>query len=305
MRCEYSCGGCYSRGRPTGRELSTAETDALLAEAERLGILAVVVTGGEPFLRDDILDLLARHRRLLFVLITNGSLVTSDVAGRIARSGNVIPVVSIEGFPRDTDERRHEGAHEAALRAIERLREAGACFGFAAMNTAANTAHLGSDRFIDGMIARGCALGFFTEYVPCDPSPRADWVLSEEDRAAFRKRVLALRARKPIVLVQFPQDEYGPQNVCTAAGRASFHVSAEGAVEPCPFVALSCENVRDGGLAAACRSPFLAAIRGRPALLRREQSACALFEHRAEVEALARELAAARDSRSPNGRTGE
>ena len=44
MRCNYSCSGCYSRGRPTENELTTEELDALLAEAEELGVLAVVVT---------------------------------------------------------------------------------------------------------------------------------------------------------------------------------------------------------------------------------------------------------------------
>ncbi|HHY97574.1 MAG TPA: hypothetical protein GX509_02410 [Firmicutes bacterium] len=39
----------------------------------------------------------------------------------------------------ETDERRRPGAHNAALRAFGLLREAGACYGFAATNTAANT----------------------------------------------------------------------------------------------------------------------------------------------------------------------
>jgi MoaA/NifB/PqqE/SkfB family radical SAM enzyme len=286
MRCNYNCQGCYSRGRPEDNELSTDELNTLLSEAEDLGVHSIVVTGGEPLLRNDIPDLIAQHHRLLFFFITNGSLITPDVAHRIARSGNVIPLVSIEGFASDTDERRRPGAYETAMRAFGYLRKAQAVFGFVATNTSANTHQLATDAFIDQMVAIGCAVGFFTEYVPCGLNPRPDWVLDETTRAAFRKRVLEFRRRKPIVLSQFPHDEYGKENRCLGAGRVSLHINSQGDVEPCPFVSLARENIRHGGLIAACQSPFLRAIRNQPGLLQRQRYACSLFEHRAELDGL-------------------
>lgn len=290
MLCNYDCGGCYSRGRDGGRELSSAELSALFSEAEDLGVLSVIITGGEPFLRDDLLQAMASHRRLLFVLITNGSLVTEDAAKRLQGSGNTIPLVSIEGFESDTDGRRKRGAHSSALEALERFRAADLCFGFAAMNTSANTERVASDDFIDDMSRRGCSLGFLTEYVPVGEAPRTDWIVSEGVGSALRSRVLEIRRTRSLVLIQFPHDEYGDDNTCTAAGRASLHVGSTGDVEPCPFVPVSCENIRDGGLAAACRSRFFAEIRGRPELLRRDKHACALFEHRDDIEEIARRV---------------
>jgi MoaA/NifB/PqqE/SkfB family radical SAM enzyme len=287
MNCNYHCRGCYSRGRPATGELTTAELDALFCEATELGVLTIVVTGGEPLLREDMLDLIEKHRRLLFVPITNGSLVTADTARRIARSGNVVLLVSIEGKSEHTDERRGKGAHEKVLRAFRNLKAAGACFGFAATNTTANSAYLGSDEFIEEMMERGCTVGFFSEYVPCGPHPRAGWVLGETERDAFRSKVLQLRQQKPIVLVQFPQDEYGADNICSAAGQASLHINAQGGVEPCPFVPVTCDNIRNGGLRAACCSSFLGSIRDHPPLLKRQRYACSLFEHLPEIEALA------------------
>jgi len=290
MRCNYNCKGCYSRGRPTNDELSTGELDALLSEAEELGVHSIVLTGGEPFLRSDTLDLIARHRRLLFFVITNGSLVTSDIARGIARSGNAILLVSIEGFAGVTDDRRRFGAHETALRAFDHLCKAQALFGFVATNTAANTAQLGTDAFIDQMVAIGCAVGFFTEYVPCGPNPNPDWVVDETTRASFRKRILEFRRSKPIVLSHFPDDEYGKENRCSAAGRISLHINSQGDIEPCPFVSIARENIRHGGLIAACQSPFLRAIREQPKLLQRQRYACSLFEHRAELDTLAQQF---------------
>jgi len=58
------------------------------------------------------------------------------------------------------------------------------------------------------------------------------------------------------------------------------------------------ENVRHGGLIAACQSPFLHAIRGQPGLLQRYRYACSLFEHRADLDDLAQQFGA-HDSEKP------
>ena len=287
LRCNYQCAGCYSRGKPTAGELTAGELEALVAEAEALGVVAIVVTGGEPLLRRDLIDVIERHRRLLFAPFTNGTLMTPAVARRLAASGNAVTFVSIEGSPADTDGRRQPGAHQAALDALAMLRQADAVAAFAAMVTTRNADRLVTDGFLDEMIARGCTLGGLSEYVPCGPAPRPDWVLDEAAHDAFRQQVVALRRRKPIALIHLPDDEYGPDNRCYAAGTDLLHVSAQGDVEPCPFAPVACDNVRRGGLAAALQSPFLAAVRERPGLLQRQRLACALVEHLDELERLA------------------
>jgi MoaA/NifB/PqqE/SkfB family radical SAM enzyme len=139
-------------------------------------------------------------------------------------------------------------------------------------------------------VATGCAAGFFTEYVPCGPDSNPDWVLNKAARASFRKRILECRRSKPIVLSQFPDDEYGKENHCSAAGHVSLHINSQGDIEPCPFVSITGENIRQGGLIAACQSSFLRAIREHPKLLRRQRYACSLFEHRAELDGLAQQF---------------
>jgi MoaA/NifB/PqqE/SkfB family radical SAM enzyme len=290
MRCNYNCRGCYSRDRISHNELSAKELDSLLSEAEEMGVLSIVVTGGEPYLRDDMVELMEKHKRLLFVPITNGSKMTLKLAKRIAKSGNIIQLVSIEGFREHTDNRRRKGSYHAAVRAMKILRDSGVCFGFAATNTSENSGFLGTELFIDSMVRLGCSIGYFTEYVPCGPHPNKNWMLSEEARESFRKKVLDFRKRKPIVLIQFPQDEYGEQNRCTAAGILSLHINSEGGIEPCPFINISVENIRNGGLITACESSFLSAIRERNELLQRKELACSLFEHYSKLKELAKEM---------------
>lgn len=290
LRCNYNCRGCYSRSRSEDGEMSAEALDNLLKEAVDLGFLAVLITGGEPFLRAEIPSLLAKHKSLLFIIISNGSKVSNELSKAIAKSGNTLVLISVEGFSEQTDSRRGEGAHETALKAITRLRRFGVPVGFSVTSHAKNISCLGSEAFIDRMISLGCITGLFSEYVPCGPDIQPEWVLDEEQREAFHQQVLLMRARKPIVLVQFPQDEYGEANRCTAAGQASLHINPRGGVEPCPFVAVSIENVIDKGLIAAIHSPFFRAIRERPHLLKRQKYACSLFEHLPEIQELAEEL---------------
>ena len=80
MRCNYKCAGCYSRGRREDQELAPDKIDRLFGEAQGMGVAAVVLTGGEPLLCEGILSIIVRYRRLLFFLITNGSLVTEILA---------------------------------------------------------------------------------------------------------------------------------------------------------------------------------------------------------------------------------
>lgn len=286
MRCDYSCLGCYSKGRDTKNELSFEELDKLFGEAEALGIPSVVVTGGEPFSREDFITLVARHRKLLFVAITNGSYFSPSLVQKIIRAGNLIVLVSIEGERNCTDQRRGKGSYDRALQAMTLMKAAGLLYGFAVTITRENIHDVLSGGFIDTMRSAGCTMGFFTEYVPCGETPQNNWTITQEARKEFREQVLNFRRTSPIVIIQFPHDEYGEENICSGAGRGFFHVNSQGDVEPCPFSPYSCDNVRKGGLRSACSSRFLQCIRNQPELLRREHHTCALFEHQREVENL-------------------
>jgi len=95
MVCNYDCLGCYSRGRSDNNELSKAELSNLFNEAQNMGLLAAVLTGGEPLIRDDLLDIVKKQQQILFVLITNGSLMTPEKAAVIGRMKNLVVLAAI------------------------------------------------------------------------------------------------------------------------------------------------------------------------------------------------------------------
>lgn len=291
-RCNLECPGCYSREYDQEHEMTLDEMDSLFRQAEELGVTWVVITGGEPLQREGLLDLLARHPRLLFFLFTNATYLDDRTARRFGRLRHVVPIMSVEGDERLTDARRGQGAYARVLEAMARLRSAGAFFGFSCMVTRANLPLLSQDAFIDGLISRGCGFGYFVGYVPSARDGDLDLVPAAGEQTAFRQRVKDYQRDKRVILVQMPEDEYEIGGLCMAAGRGFVHVNALGQVEPCPFAHWAADSIRTGSLRAALASPWLARIRERTDLLGPTHQGCALYEHRTELEKVARETGA-------------
>ena len=294
MRCNLSCEGCYAADYPRDGEVPLETLEALFSSAADLGVFTVVVTGGEPLLKEGLLEVLAGHRRLTFLLITNGILVDDAVAEAMARSGNIVPTVSLEGAREDTDARRGEGTHEAALRAMEALRKHGAVFGFSTTVTRSNWKTLCSGAFTDEMISRGCTLGFHTEYVPVANGRDISKVLTESERAAFRRSILELRRTRPLLIMHLPDDEYSPDSTCQGVAGGTVHINSQGYAEPCPFCHYASDNIRDKTLEDVINSEFLGALRSSGALYRRTCVGCALVENDAMVRDIAARTGAIR-----------
>jgi radical SAM protein with 4Fe4S-binding SPASM domain len=72
-RCNLTCPKCYVGERSIGRELSTSEWVAVYGKLWNVGIPHVVFTGGEPTLRDDIVELVSQADEFVTGLVTNGT----------------------------------------------------------------------------------------------------------------------------------------------------------------------------------------------------------------------------------------
>jgi len=88
------------------------------------------------------------------------------MAKKLAKLGNVAPAISIEGFEKETDDRRGPGTFKKIMEAMDNLKEAGVPFGFSVTPTKLNIEALMSDEFVDLMIQKGCSFGWYFQYVP-------------------------------------------------------------------------------------------------------------------------------------------
>jgi len=260
MRCNLHCKGCYAGEYGKGEELPYDELDRILAEAKSLGMYFFTFTGGECFVREDLLDLWEKHDDCFFQVYTNGTLLDDRVVGRLARMGNVAPMVSIEGDETCTDARRGAGMYGKVMGTFDRLRKAGVLFGFSATCTRDNSGYLASDGFIDLMMDKGCLVGWFFQYIPTGLAPDTSLMATPGQRAALHGKVEQWREEKTVFLGDFWND--GPYvDGCMAGGQRYFHIIANGDVEPCVFVHFAVDNIRGKSLRDVIGSPFFKAIR--------------------------------------------
>ena len=161
-RCNMTCPHCYIAAgpRPVKDELSTTEALALLEDLAAAGVHMLIVSGGEPLLRPDALELLQHADALGLApnLSTNGTLIDAIMAERLAQAGVRYVGISIDGPPEFNDAYRGlDGAYGLALRGLRAAKAAGLRTGLRMTLTRDNVQHLeemfavaqhvGADRF--------------------------------------------------------------------------------------------------------------------------------------------------------------
>ncbi|MDO8841548.1 radical SAM/SPASM domain-containing protein [Methanocalculus sp.] len=131
-RCNLNCTHCYSRSGPKNGadgELSTEEAIHFIDDLAEMKVPLILLTGGEPLLREDIWDLAshAERRGIMTALSTNGTLITPEIANRIKESGIGYAGISLDGAVAATHNRFRGSpdAFERTIAAFAHCRDAG------------------------------------------------------------------------------------------------------------------------------------------------------------------------------------
>ena len=123
--CNLSCEHCLSAsGKSKPNELTHEEAKAMIDDLAEMGVFYVNIGGGEPLMRPDFLELVeyAVSKGLPVQFSTNGTLVTAEIAKKIAAIRQVRVQVSLDGATEATnDQIRGTGSFKGALGALELL----------------------------------------------------------------------------------------------------------------------------------------------------------------------------------------
>ena len=126
-RCNERCPMC-SLWRTTSEELTLEEIERILMDLKNFGIQLVEISGGEPFLRTDILDIFALLDRigLLYTITTNGTVLTGGHIKGLQRARKALQIaISLDSLDQDRYARlRGQDLHATVLENITRLAEA-------------------------------------------------------------------------------------------------------------------------------------------------------------------------------------
>jgi len=126
-RCNLHCVHCAVTDKPAPPDaLSMAEIIRLVDELSPANDDSLALSGGEPLLRKDTLDILRyASRRLRTYLATNGTLIDEDTAAALSEL-DLIVQISLDGAsPAVHDRIRGKGAFDKTLHAVELLRRYG------------------------------------------------------------------------------------------------------------------------------------------------------------------------------------
>ena len=131
-RCNLRCVHCYV-GQPVAdrrameTELTRCEWYSILDQIVDEGCLWLLLTGGEPLIRPDFLDIYsyAREKGLLITLFTNATTITTYIADYLAEQRPLAIEVTLYGRTQQTYERITgvAGSHKRCMRGIELLME--------------------------------------------------------------------------------------------------------------------------------------------------------------------------------------
>jgi MoaA/NifB/PqqE/SkfB family radical SAM enzyme len=285
-RCNLKCKGCYHHNlrESSGKELSAERMKGIITEAKELGISFIVLAGGEPLVRPEILDITGNFPEIVFLIFTNGLLIDGEILLKLRKQKNLVPIISLEGYEKDTDDRRGKGVYEALQKIIGRLKSKRAFFGVSLTVTKYNFDTIINHRFMKKLTDLGCKIFFLPEYTAIRGGTE-DWVPTEKQRSSTPVIMRKFRAQFPAIFVALPSDEeeFGG---CLSAGRGFVHVSAEGNLEPCPFAPYSDTNLKDTPLKEALQSEFLRTIRQNHEQLHETEGGCALWVKRDWIQSL-------------------
>lgn len=259
-QCNQFCRHCYraAGAEPDPDELTTDEGRQLLEEIARAGFKIMVLSGGEPLMREDIYDL-CRHgteQGLRVVLGTNGTLITPAVVARLKAAGLARVGISLDHIdPAIHDEWRcMPGAWEASVQGMKHCLEGGLPFQIHTTVTERNAQIITQMTDLAGELG---AVGHHIFFLV--PTGRGEDIEAESLKAREYERLLSCILDKQREVEIELKPTCAPQFMRIArrkgipmrytkgclAGTAYCVIIPNGDVQPCPYLPLKVGNVRE------------------------------------------------------------
>ena len=241
--CNLRCVGCYAGDIYTPHTLDLDVFMKIIQDMkEEFGAYFFVISGGEPFSYrskgKNLLDVLEANPDAYFMAYTNGTMINRDIAKRLAQLGNFTPAISVEGFEKETDERRGKGTFRKIMQAMDYLKEEGVLFGISVTPCRHNAELLLSDEFLKFYLEeKGAFYAWYFQYMPIGRNPTLELMVTPEQRVKMYHRIWDLVINQRLFLADF-WDSGTASDGCMSAARGGgyFYILWDGTITPCVFI---------------------------------------------------------------------
>jgi radical SAM protein with 4Fe4S-binding SPASM domain len=281
--CDLKCPHCYSdSGEKDPKELSTEEAKGLISDVAELGARLIILDGGEPALRSDLVEL-TKHAKdvgLRPVLGSNAMSITKELATKLKNVGCEGVAISLDGAePKSHDEFRGlEGGWQKTVNGAKNCAIAGLPFQIAPLMHRKNWGELPT--IIDQSKDLGANAVEIFDFVEAgrgkthgeyelDTEKRKqaiDMIINLQRKDDITYRVIALPQYWAIVEKTVPEEEILERFVrsCCAAGTRYITILPNGDVIPCMVLQPVLGNVREQSIKDIWyNSPILKTLRNR------------------------------------------
>lgn len=280
--CNLRCRGCWVEKEGTAHHLPEHELDFIIDSGKKQKSHYYTLLGGEPMMYKGIWDVFERHQDCYFQVITNGMAFTEKNAKRIARYGNITPLISVDGLKKNNDERRGAGVFEAVDKGLAELKKNKVFFGVATTVTSKNLEETLCDEYIDYFIKRGALYIWYYVYRPVGEHSYPMYCLSEEQLVEMRKRLLRLRRKHPMLIIDTYWTAEG-EAFCPAAMGLGYHIGPQGSIEICPPMSFATDKVSDNNGDMYKTINESAYLKGFESFVNDRTKGCVILEHPQEL----------------------
>jgi MoaA/NifB/PqqE/SkfB family radical SAM enzyme len=254
--CPQNCEYCYNKQR-AGTRMDTATIKRAVDDLREAGVCWLGLTGGEPLLNRDIVDIAAYASPDMAVkLFTTGVGLTPSLARELADAGVFSVCVSLDHWEADRHNasRRYPRAFQVALEAIRILKEVPGLHVSVSSVLSRSVIQTGqTEQLLAFLESLGVHEAWLSELKPSVEDFWSDeLVISEEDRLqlvrlqdAYNRQARATGG----MIVNYLGHFEGAENFGCNAGCKMVYIDAFGEVSPCVFLPFSFGNVRKKALA--------------------------------------------------------
>ncbi len=205
-KCNLKCKHCYSDSvnQASPDELSTDEAFRLMDDLSRWGIGLLIIDGGEPLCREDMLDIVkyASSKGIRSTIGSNGTLIDEGMARKMLDAGVMAIAISVDGANAQTHDsfRGVASAFEQTLKGIEACRNAGLPFQFNTVIREETLSQLGD--MLRMAVGRGANAAEFFDLVVVGRAKQecGEQVLSLEERKRAMEWLAEAQQDCPIVI---------------------------------------------------------------------------------------------------------
>ncbi|HDP70009.1 MAG TPA: heme b synthase [Actinobacteria bacterium] len=275
LKCAHCRASAISERDPN--ELSTEECFALIDNIASFSNPVIILTGGEPLMREDVFDIAeyGMEKGLRMVMAPNGTLITDEVARKMAEVGIPRISVSLDSAIREVHDefRGVKGAFEASLKGLEKAKRAGVEFQINTTITKRNIDEIedilnlaikigAKAHHIFLLVPTGRGKDLADEEIsPEDYEKILNWFYDKKKEVSHARRqagiqlkatcaphfyrIMRQRAKEDGEKITFQTHGLNAMTRGCLGGTSFCFISHVGQVQPCGYLEINCGNVRE------------------------------------------------------------